>query len=72
MSLLRGLYPVLSSDYIYIENAAGRVGGREGGREEAVRRSALHLCHERRRAKRARVFHQAPHPCVQSPLLFQL
>lgn len=33
MSLLRGLYPVLSSDYIYIENAAGSVGGREGGRE---------------------------------------
>lgn len=28
MSLLGGLYPVLSSDYIYIENAAGRVGGR--------------------------------------------
>lgn len=33
MSLLRGLYPVLSSDYIYIENAAGRVGGWVGGRE---------------------------------------
>lgn len=60
MSLLGGLYPVLSSDYIYIENAAGRVGG-EG---EAARRSALHLCHERRRARRAPVFHRAS-ACVQ-------